>query len=167
MSILKLASSPPSRRALTAAAATALCLAPASLAAAGSAGAPAARAAKVIAVNDAAHMTLTNPSSASATLVEEGRATGSLPGTVRARLTVGANTVVAGFAIYLSGGTISGHSSAKLNAGRGEYASFSGALTVSHGSGHYAHASGSGELYGTINRNTDNATVQVRGNLYL
>jgi hypothetical protein len=86
---------------------------------------------------------------------------------VRARLTVGTNVVTAGFTIYLHGGTISGHSSAKLNAGRGEYASFGGSLTVSHGSGHYARASGSGGLFGTINRNTDNATVQVVGNLHL
>ncbi len=174
MSILKLAPPQPRSGTLAIGVVAALCLTPAPLAV-GSAGtatggparAPAGRAAKVIAVNDTARMTLTNPSSASATLVEEGRATGSLPGTVRARLTVGTNTVTAGFTIYLSGGTISGHSSAKLNPGRGEYASFSGALAVSHGSGHYAHASGSGGLYGTINRNTDNATVQVVGNLYL
>jgi hypothetical protein len=127
---------------------------------------PRGRAAHLLVVNDAARMTLTNPSSASATLVEEGRATGTLPGTVRARLTVSANSVTAGFTIYLHGGTISGHSTAHLNPGKGEYASFGGSLGVSHGSGHYAHASGSGELYGTINRNTDDATVQVVGNLH-
>jgi len=142
------------------------CIAAASIAV-GPAAAHKVHAARVLVVNDTAHMTLTNPSSASATLIEEGRATGTLPGTVRARLTVGANSVTAGFTIYLKGGTISGHSSARLNPGRGEYASFGGSLGVSHGSGHYAHASGSGELYGTINRNTDNATVQVVGNLHL
>lgn len=123
-------------------------------------------AARLLVVNDDAHMTLTNPSSASVTLVEEGKATGTLPGTVRARLTVSASSVTAGFTIYLNGGTISGHSTAHLNPGKGEYASFGGSLGVSHGSGHYAHASGNGELYGTINRNTDNATVQVIGNLH-
>jgi hypothetical protein len=161
-----------------AAAAICACLLPISLAA-GSASAPEKRtaaqaqaatvlahAARLLVVNDEAHMTLTNPSSASATLVEEGRATGTLPGTVRARLTVGANSVTAGFTIYLSGGTISGHSAAHLNPGKGEYASFGGSLVVSHGSGHYAHASGGGALYGTINRNTDNATVQVVGKLH-
>jgi hypothetical protein len=142
-----------------------VCLLPISLAA-GSTAAPRGRAAHLLVVNDTARMTLTNPSSASATLVEEGRATGTLPGTVRARLTVSASSVTAGFTIYLSGGTISGHSTAHLNPGKGEYASFGGSLGVSHGSGHYAHASGGGELYGTINRNTDNATVQVVGNLH-
>jgi hypothetical protein len=125
-----------------------------------------AHAARLLVVNDTAHMTITNPSSASATLVEEGRATGSLAGTVRARLAVGASSVTAGFTIYLKGGTISGHSTAHLNPGKGEYASFGGSLGVSHGSGRYAHAAGSGSLYGTINRNTDNATVQVVGNLH-
>lgn len=123
--------------------------------------------ARVLPVNDTARMTLTNPSSASATLIEEGRALGSLPGTVRARLTIATSAMTAGFTIYVHGGTISGHSAARLNPGRGEYASFSGSLSVSYGSGSYAHASGSGELYGTINRNTDNATVQVVGNLHL
>ncbi len=123
-------------------------------------------AAQVLKVNDKAHLTLKNPSGSSATLLEEGPALGNLPGTVRARLTVGAEVVTAGFTIYLHGGTISGHSSAKLNAGRGEFASFGGSLTVSHGSGRYAHASGHGGLFGTINRNTDNATVQVVGTLH-
>ncbi len=122
-------------------------------------------AAHTLAVNDTAHLTLKNPSGSGATLLEEGSALGSLPGTVRARLTVGAEVVTAGFTIYLRGGTISGHSSAKLNAGRGEFASFGGSLNVSHGSGRYAHASGNGGLFGTINRNTDNATVQVVGKL--
>jgi hypothetical protein len=146
--------------------AAALCLALAPLAAS-SVGAPTGHAARVLAVNDTAHLTLTNPGGSGTTLLEEGRAIGTLPGTVRARLTVGAEVVTAGFTIYLHGGTISGHSSAKLNAGRGEFASFGGSLSVSHGSGHYAHASGHGGLFGTINRNTDNATVQVVGNLHL
>lgn len=134
--------------------------------AAGSVGASRAYAARTLAVNDTAHLTLKNPSGAGATLIEEGRALGSLPGTVRARLTVGAEVVTAGFTIYLHGGTISGHSTARLNVGSGEFASFGGSLGVSDGSGHYAHASGHGGLFGTINRNTDNATVQVVGTLH-
>jgi hypothetical protein len=160
MSILKLARFVRAPRGVlaAAAAATSLCLALGPLVAPS--------AAHTIAVNDTAHLTLKNPSGASATLIEEGRALGSLPGTVRARLTVGAEVVTAGFTIYLHGGTISGHSTAKLNAGSGEFASFGGSLGVSHGSGRYAHASGHGGLFGTINRNTDNATVQVVGTLH-
>jgi hypothetical protein len=143
-------------------------------AASGSGAAPAARsaylpvahAARLLRVDDTARMTLTNPSGTGATLVEEGKAVGTLPGTVRTRLTVGSSTVTAGFTIYLSGGTISGHGTARLNPGKGEFASFGGSLVVSHGSGRYRHASGNGGLFGTINRNTDNATVQVVGNLH-
>jgi hypothetical protein len=100
-------------------------------------------------------------------LIEEGPASGSLPGNVRARLTLG-TTVTLGFTLYVHGGTISGHGSARLNPGKGEFASFSGTLSVTHGSGHYAHATGSGGLYGTIDRlNNDNAVVQVVGRLHL
>jgi hypothetical protein len=74
------------------------------------------------------------------------------------------STVSAGFTIYMRGGTISGQEYAKLNPGRAAYASFSGSL-VSHGGGKYAHASGSGELFRTLDRENDNATVQPSGKL--
>lgn len=126
-----------------------------------------AHAAKTIQVNDTGHLHLANPNSASSTLIEEGKATGTLPGSVRASLTIGTSTVRVGFTIYLHGGTITGHGTAKFNPGQGEYASFGGSIAVNHGSGHYAHAAGSGQVYGTINRNTDNATVRVIGQLHV
>jgi len=129
--------------------------------------APRGHVAKTIAVNDTGHLYLANPNSASNTLIEEGKATGTLPGSVRASLTVGTSTVRVGFTIYLHGGTITGHATASFNPGKGEYASFRGSVSVSHGSGHYAHARGSGQIYGSINRTTDNANVQVIGQLHL
>lgn len=72
----------------------------------------------------------------------------------------------AGFTIYVRGGSITGSGNASLNAGKGEYASFGGTVTVSHGSGHYAHASGTGRLYGTLRRGNEAATVQVVGQLH-
>jgi len=71
---------------------------------------------------------LANPNSANSTLIEEGKATGTLPRTVRAHLTVSTSTVRVSFTIILRGASI----------------------TVSHGTGHYGHASGSGRLSGTI-----------------
>jgi hypothetical protein len=127
---------------------------------------PRGRAAHTIAVNDTGRLHVANPNSASETLIEEGRATGSLPGSVRASLTIGTSTVRVGFTIYLHGGTITGHGITSFNAGKGEYASFGGSISVSHGGGRYAHASGTGRVYGSINRNTDNATVQVIGQLH-
>jgi hypothetical protein len=118
-----------------------------------------------LSVNDQAHLHVVRENGSA--FVEEGPATGSLPGTVRTTLTIGLSTVRSGFTIYLHNGSITGHGTATLNAGRGEYSSFGGTLTVSHGSGHYAHASGTGRLYGTIRRTDDNATVQVVGQLHL
>jgi hypothetical protein len=131
-------------------------------------GAPAASVgflARVLSVNDSAHMHAIH--SSGNTVTEEGPASGTLPGTVRAKLTLSGSTVRSGFTIYLHGGSISGHSTGSLHVGHGVYASFGGSLTVSHGSGHYAHASGTGNLYGTINRDTDEVTVQVIGRLHV
>lgn len=127
-----------------------------------------AHAARAISVSDTAHMQQVSGSTG-ATLVEEGRATGTLPGTVRARLTLANASLRAGFTIYLRNGTISGHGTARLNVGKGSFASFGGSLTISHGTGHYAHVSGSGGLYGTINRFSANrnTVVQFVGRLHL
>lgn len=124
---------------------------------------PAAKAAKALSINDTAHLRFKSENGVQ--LVEQGPATGTLPGNVRARLTVG-STVSLGFTIYVRGGTISGQGYAKLNPGRGAYASFSGSLKISHGGGKYAHASGNGGLFGTLDRENDNATVQVAGRLH-
>ncbi len=125
----------------------------------------AARAASVISVNDTGRLHQIEENGSQ--LIEEGPASGSLPGSVRARLTLG-TTVTIGFTIYLHGGTISGHGAAKLNPGKGAYASFNGSLSVTHGSGRYAHAAGKGGLYGTIDRENNDATVvQVVGRLHV
>lgn len=125
------------------------------------------RVAKTISVSDMGRLHLANPNSASETLIEEGTATGTLPGSVRASLTIGASRVRVAFTLYLRGGTITGHGTASFNPGKGEYASFGGSIYVNHGGGRYAHAKGSGRVYGSINRNTDNATVQVIGQLHV
>jgi hypothetical protein len=46
--------------------------------------------------------------------------------------------------------------------GRGTNASFGGGLSVSHGTGRYAHTHGSGGLYGTVNRHTDDLSRWLR-----
>jgi hypothetical protein len=125
---------------------------------------PAARAAGTLRVNDSAHM---RGSGSGSDLIEEGYATGTMPGRVRASLLLGASTVRVGFTVYLRNGQITGHGTARLNTGHGAYASFGGSLVVSHGTGHYAHVSGSGGLYGTIDRENYSAVVQVIGTLRL
>jgi hypothetical protein len=123
---------------------------------------PPARAAHTLNVTDEAHLHLTSTSGE--VLVEEGPAAGALPGTVKVRFTVGA-TISGSFTIYpRGGGSISGQGSARLHS-TGRYASFGGSMSVSHGSGRYAHAHGRGGFYGTVNRNTDALVVQTTGRL--
>jgi hypothetical protein len=118
-------------------------------------------AARTVGVNDTGRLRLLK--AFGSVLLEEGHATGTLPGQTRVRLTVG-GSVTASFWIRAAGGTIYGTGGATLHSS-GRYASFGGWLRVSRGSGRYAHARGSGRLYGAIDRRTDALTVQTVGTL--
>jgi hypothetical protein len=123
---------------------------------------PVARAAGVLNVRDEGHLHLVRESGS--LLLEEGPATGTLPGTVKVRFDVGA-TITAQFTIYArGGGSISGHGSGALRS-TGAYSTFGGTLAVTSGTGRYRHARGSGGLYGAINRKTYALTVQTIGKL--
>jgi hypothetical protein len=112
-------------------------------------------------VTDTAHLHFVRESGSD--LLEEGAATGGLPGKLQVRLNVGA-TVYGSFTIQTHYGSISGTGSGKLH-GTGTYASFGGSMDISHGTGRYAHAHGHGGFYGTLNRNTYAATIQTTGTL--
>ena len=125
-------------------------------------GAPRARAARELTVKDEGHLHLVRESGSM--LLEEGSATGTLPGTVKVRFDVGA-TITAQFTIYSrGGGSISGHGSGVLHS-TSEYSTFGGSLSVTSGTGRFAHAHGSGGLYGAIDRKTYALTVQTIGKL--
>jgi hypothetical protein len=117
--------------------------------------------ARVLTVTDTARLH-TIPNSGEE-ILEVGRATGALPGTVRAYLNVGP-TVTAHFTITTAAGSISGVGSGKLK-GRAAEPSFSGRMTIRHGTGRYAHAHGDGGFYGTLNRKTYALTAQTSGTL--
>jgi hypothetical protein len=122
----------------------------------------AANAARTLDVTDEAHLHLTGTSGE--ILEEEGSATGALPGKVRARFAVG-SSITGSFTFYpRGGGSISGHGSARLRS-TGTYASFGGTMSVSHGTGRYAHAHGHGGFYGTVNRHTNALVIQTTGRL--
>jgi hypothetical protein len=127
-------------------------------------GAPSpARAARTLDVRNESHMHLVHESGS--LLLEEGPATGTLPGSVKVRFDVGA-TVSAYFTIYpRGGGSIAGHGSGALHS-TGTYASFGGTLSVTGGTGRYAHAHGTGGMYGAIDRHTYAMTVQTIGTLH-
>ncbi len=118
--------------------------------------------ASVVNVNDEARLSLTQESE-SEDLDEAGQAKGTLPGHVRARLLVGADVKIS-FTVYPRGGSISGRGTAKIH-GKGVYISFAGALQITRCTGRFAHMHGGGNVYGTLNRETDDSTVQVIGKL--
>jgi hypothetical protein len=123
-----------------------------------------AHAARLLNATDTAHMHLVRESE-SGDLIEEGVAKGALPGTVNVEFSLAA-TIHATFTIHTRDGSISGHGSGELH-GSGREASFGGTMTVTRGTGRYAHAHGHGGFYGTINRETHNyaAVVQTTGTL--
>ena len=122
-----------------------------------------ARAARTLSINDTGHLYLLNASGA--ILSEAGPVSGTLPGSTKVRLDVG-ESVTASFTIdSRGGGSITGHGSAVLHSS-GRYSSFGGTLSVNQGTGRYARAQGSGELYGVIDRRTDALTVQTIGTLH-
>lgn len=145
---------------------TLLCACAALALAATAAPAPAARqpqahSARSIKVDDTGRLSLLK--AFGSVLIERGSAKGTLPGEANVRMTV-ASSVRASFSIRAQGGAIYGHGGASLHSG-GRYASFGGWLSVSSGSGRYAHAHGSGKLYGVIDRRTHTLTVQTVGTL--
>jgi hypothetical protein len=119
-------------------------------------------AARTLKATDTAHLRYISASGS--LLIEEGRAAGTLPGSMKVHFDVGA-TFTGNFTIYASGGSISGHGDA-IPHGSGIYESFAGSLTVTGGSGRYAHAHGQAKLYGTFDRNSYALLVQTVGTLH-
>lgn len=120
----------------------------------------------------AAHVARTLNGSDSATLhlvrpgeklLEEGSATGALPGRMRAQLTIGP-LYTGSFTIFTSDGRIGGTGTATPR-GAGRYQSFAGWLNITNGSGQYAHVRGRDHLYGVFDRRTYAVTVQTTGSL--
>ncbi len=118
-------------------------------------------AAHVLTATDTAHLHYIT--SSGSLLLDEGKATGTLPGSMRVHLNLG-TTFTGTFTIYASGGSIEGRGSATPH-GSGTYESFSGTLTVIGGTGRYAHAHGRGGLYGTFDRDNYALVIKTTGSL--
>jgi hypothetical protein len=102
-------------------------------------------------------------SAAGSELLEQGKTTGTIPGSMRAQVEIGA-TIGGDFTIYTQGGSIKGHGVATPHGG-GIYESFAGSVTVTGGTGRFVHAHGHTGLYGTFDRNTYALTIQTTGTL--
>jgi hypothetical protein len=120
-----------------------------------------ARAAHSVSGNDNA--TLHFVRARGSTLYEEGQATGSIPGHVKATLRVEA-TFSGTFTIYAHNGSFTGRGTAKPH-GAGAVESFSGTFVITGGSGRYAHARGHGMLYGTFKHKNYEVILQPRGTI--
>jgi hypothetical protein len=120
-----------------------------------------AHAARTLSATDTAHLHYVRSSESQ--LYEEGSASGTLPGSMRAHFKI-ASAVTASFVIYTHGGTIHGTGKATSHAS-GVYESFAGTITVNGGTGRYTHAQGHAGLYGVYNRHTYALTIQTTGQL--
>jgi phage gpG-like protein len=99
-------------------------------------------------------------------IIDEGRATGTFPGTVTVRFSYdGEPTVNARFTISGASGSISARGTARLSSLTSLTPSFTGTMTITGGSGRYAHVHGGGGLYGVYNRRNYGLTVQAVGKL--
>lgn len=157
---------PKRRLALTAGLAAAIVLATASLAAASSvARDPRGVLARILDATDTAQLQYNERDSEGSTLIEEGSASGSLPGRMRARLSLG-STFSGSFTFYTRNGALKGRGTATPSHSAGRYESFRGSLTIVGGTGRYTHAHGRAGLYGTLDLKTFAVVVQTTGKLF-
>jgi hypothetical protein len=100
------------------------------------------------------------------TLNERGSASGTISGPMYIHLRLLPNNrVTAEVNIYPKGSSLTGNGTASYNV-VGGYAAFSGTLSISRGSGKYAHAHASGLRFtGKIQRRDDSVSVQLSGPL--
>lgn len=104
--------------------------------------------------------------SSGSVIVDEGRVSGSFAGWVRVRFVYdGEPTVDARFTISGGSGSVSARASARLSSPTSLTPSFRGTMTVTGGSGRYAHVHGGGELYGVYDRRSYGLIVQAVGKL--
>lgn len=117
-------------------------------------------AASVLNVRDEGHLRFVHASGS--VIVDEGAISGSFPGSARVRfLYDGEPQVSAQFTIAGHGGTVSGHGTGRLSSPTSPSPSFSGHMTITGGTGRYAHIRGGGEMYGVYYRRSYALTVQA------
>ncbi len=122
-----------------------------------------AHAARSISVREEANLHKTGQSGNS--LSEQGSVTGTLSGTATATISTSGTFVKVTAVLHLSGGTLTVQGEGQLNSTHGTEVSFKAPGAVKNGTGSFSHASGKGTVYGSENRVTHNARIQVVGHL--
>jgi hypothetical protein len=126
---------------------------------------PPAHAARTLNVKDEAKLHFVR--SSASTILDEGNATGTIPGAIKITFTyTGSPNVSAQFTISGARGSIKVRASGKLSSPTNPKPSFKGGLTVTGGSGRYAHAHGAGALYGVFYRRSYAILVQAQGAIH-
>jgi hypothetical protein len=121
--------------------------------------------ARTLSVKDEGHLKLVR--SSGSLLIDEGPTGGTVPGRARVQFVYkGEPSVKATITVFGHAGSITAHGSGRLSSLTSANPSFSGALTITGGSGRYAGAHGDGRLYGVFNRRTYAMTVQTQGTLH-
>jgi hypothetical protein len=121
--------------------------------------------ARVLHVRDEGYLRFV--SSSGSQVIDEGSAHGTLPGKARAHFTYnGSPTVYASFVISGPGWSLNGRAVGRLSNPNSSAPSFRGALTLTGGAGRYAHAHGSGEMFGVFYRRNYALSVQALGTLH-
>jgi len=102
------------------------------------------------------------------TFIERGSAVGTFNTSIAGRLTiVSSNRVTATFTVKPKGGSITGRGAARF-AQKGAYGYFGGTISITGGTGSYAHASGTNiGISGAISRETFALTVHVHGKIHV
>jgi hypothetical protein len=134
--------------------------------ASGATGSPPARAARTIYLNEKGRLHLT--SKHGFRLNEQGGASGTIRGSIYIHLhVISQNRVTAEVNIYPNNGSLTGYGTGNYRAAGGQ-ATFAGTMSITRGTGSYAHAHASGLSFsGTIQRIDDATTVRVSGNLFV
>lgn len=123
-----------------------------------------ATAAGTLRVRDEGYLRLVH--SSGSLLIDEGSARGTIPGRVTVRFVYDGNPAVsAQITIHGRAGSIRAYASGRLSSPTSPSPSFKGTLTISGGSGRYARAHGSGQMYGVFYRRSYAMTVQTLGTL--
>ena len=123
-----------------------------------------AQAASVLNIHDEGRLHFVHASGA--VIIDEGRVTGSFPGSVKVHfLYDGEPEVSAAFTIVSRYGSISARGKGTLSSPTSPSPSFRGRMTVTGGSGRYARVHGGGELFGVYYRRSYALTVQAIGKL--
>jgi hypothetical protein len=127
-------------------------------------GGPGAHLARAMSLNESGRLQLT--SKMGFTLNERGSTSGTITGAMYIHLNLASSSrVTAEVNIYPRGGSLTGTGSASYRV-EGGVAAFSGTLSITRGTGKYAHARASGLRFtGTIQRRNDAVSVQLSGPL--